>query len=114
MNEIDVEQDRHRLELAHDDVAQDADEGENPLRVRYSSRQLTARALPFLEQPLERALKDHASHPYRMQQHEQTHPRSAEAAVDGHLLTGRYGERDSLGVSIQQVHVARATRQSTR
>src|SRR3712207_7383762 len=34
--EAGVEQDGHRLQLADDDVAEDADEGEDPLRVRRS------------------------------------------------------------------------------
>jgi len=53
--QIDIEQNCHRLQLADDDVAQNPDERENPLRVRYSSGELAARALPLLEQPLERS-----------------------------------------------------------
>ena len=51
--EVEVEQDRHRLELADDDVAEDTQEREDPLGVGDAPAQLAPHALPFLAQPLD-------------------------------------------------------------
>src|SRR6266550_8967173 len=107
--EIYIEQNRHRLQLAHDDVAQDADEGENPFRMRDSAGQLAAGTLPLLQQPLEHALEHHAQHSNGVEQNEQRHPRSAKPAVHGHLLARGDCERYCLCVAIHQIDVARAT-----
>ena len=112
--EIYVEQDCHRLQLAHDDVAQDADERENAFRVRHPPRQLAARPLPFLQQPFERALQRHANHANWMEQDQQRHPRSAEPPIHRHLLSRGDGERHGLRVTVQQIHVARSAGESAR
>ena len=46
--EVDVEQNRHRLHFANDDVAEHANEREQPFAVRASPRQLPDSALVFL------------------------------------------------------------------
>src|SRR5215208_4596423 len=94
--EVDIEQDRHRLKLADDDVAQDADERENALGVRHSPRELAAGTFPFLEQPLERALPNHARHANWMEKDEQPHPRSTETPANRHLLACGHRKRHSL------------------
>src|SRR5689334_10551073 len=54
--EVDVEQDGHRLQLADDHVAEDANEGEETLAVGAAARQLADRTLPLLAQPLEHGI----------------------------------------------------------
>src|SRR5512141_542376 len=105
--EINVEQDRHRLELANDDVAQDANERENSLGVRRSSRELASQSLPFLEQILQYALEHHSRDANGMEHDENCHAGSAEPLVDRHLLTCGDCERYSLRVTIDEVHIAR-------
>ena len=77
----------------------------------HSARQLTARALPLLEQPLECALQDHARHANGMQQDEKCHARSAKPPVDRHLLASGYRKGNCLRVAVEQVDVARAARE---
>src|SRR5262245_1374534 len=60
--EVHIEQDRDRLQLSHDDVREDAEEREDPFRVRHATGPLTARALPFLAKPLPNTLEQHAQH----------------------------------------------------
>src|SRR6266853_1060850 len=104
--QIDVEQNRHRLQLAYDDVAEDAYEWKDSFGVRHP-----AGPLPFLEQPLERSLKNHARHADRVQHHEERHTGSTEPSVDGHLVTRGDGEGDGLRISVQEVDVARSARE---
>src|SRR5207253_422572 len=91
--------------------AEDPNERKNSLSVRHPSDQLSTRALPFLQQPLERSLQDHAGHTNRMQQDEKCHARSAKPPVDGHLLTSGYSKGYRLCIPVEQVDVARAPRQ---
>jgi len=112
--EIDVEQNRHRLELADNHVAKNPDEWKNSLRVRHSSRKLAAQPLPFLEQILEDTLHQHSRNAYRVQHDEHRHPLAAEPLVDGHFLAGRNRECDSLRVTVHQVHITRAARERSR
>ncbi len=39
---VQIEQDRHRLQLTHDDVAQDPQEWKDPFRVGRAATELTA------------------------------------------------------------------------
>ena len=112
--EVDVEQDRHRLQLTNDDVAEDANERKDSFRVRDPAGQLTARTFPLLEQPFERSLQEHARHADRVQQHEQRHAGSAQPAVHRHFLTCGDGKRDSLRVAVQQIYVARSSGERAR
>src|SRR5437588_683475 len=84
--EVDVEQNRHRLQLAHDDVAQNAHEGKQSLAVRALATELPDAALIFLAQELEHGLYADAKHPDRMQQHQQRHASAAEPLEDGQLF----------------------------
>jgi hypothetical protein len=105
---VHVEHDRHRLELANHDVAEDTDKGKDPLGMSCPAGQLTAETLPLFEQPLVGGLKHHAAHANGMQQDEQSHPRSAEALIDREPLAGRDGECDSLRIAVEKVDVARS------
>ena len=114
--EVDVEQDRHRLQLAHDDVAENANERERSLRCACARRASSpTRALPLLAQPLERRLQHHAqrrgSDAAAMSS---AIRRAAEPPVHGHPLARRDGERDGLRVAVEQVHVARPAGERAR
>src|SRR6478672_6882385 len=56
---VHVEQDRDRLKLSHDDVREDAQEREDPFRMRYASHPFAARTLPLLAEPLADTLEHH-------------------------------------------------------
>jgi hypothetical protein len=112
--EVDIQQNRHRLQLANDHVAEDADEGKNSLRVSNTARQLAPGTLPLLEKPLQRSLQNHAEHPDRMEHYQKGHSRPAETAVDGHLVSGCDRECDCLRISVEEIDVARAPRERAR
>src|SRR5512140_100040 len=79
--------------------------------MRGASGQLTAETLPFFEQILEHALENHACDTNGVKKHQQRHPRSAETLVHRHLLSGGDSEGNGLRIAVQQIHVARASRQ---
>src|SRR5690242_861338 len=106
--EVDVEQDRHRLQLAHDDVAENANEGEEAFAVRPPPRELSDRTLPLLAQPLEYGVDPDDRYPNRVQCDEEGHARAAEPPVHRHPLSRRDGERHGLRVAVEQIDVGRA------
>src|SRR5215831_786685 len=112
--QVHIEQDRHRLQLADDDVAQDADERKDPFAVRAPARELTDGALVFFAQPLEDGLQAHAADANRMQRNEKRHAPSAESLEDRHFFPRRDGESDRLGVAVEEIDVARATGERAR
>ena len=95
--EVDVEQDRHRLQLAHDDVAQNAHERKESLAVRAPARQL-ARPRARIPRAATRAPPARTMRATRIgcSSDEQRHPPSAEPLEDRHLLARRDGECDRL------------------
>src|SRR3979409_1441160 len=49
-----------------------------------------------------------------MERHEQRHPRTAEATVDGHLLSRCNGEGYCLRIAVEEIDVARAAGKRAR
>ncbi len=112
--EVDVEQDRHRLQLAHDDVREDPQHRKDSLGMGGASPELAYRPLPLLAQPFTNALDPHSQQPYRVHEQEEQHPRSTQPLEHRGSLSGSHGERHGLGVAVQQIHVARSARQRPR
>ena len=111
---VDVEQDRHCLQLAHNDVADDADEWEQTFAVGATPRQLPDGALPLFTQPLEHRVQDDDRGANRVERDQERHARAAQAAIDRHAPPRRDGERDRLRVTVEQIHVTRPTGEGAR
>ena len=80
-SEVEIQQDRHGLEFAHDDVAEDAQIREDAFGVRDVARELSPHPLPLLTEPFDDRLDQYPDHADRMERDEERHPGATKPAI---------------------------------